>query len=226
MDVDSYGVWGILGNPDDVADIVDRITNLGSFGPLQRTGILGRNALPDQGTAIYSESHAAETTAADAFGFIAGRSPFAGEVTGVFGQAPERGVIGIAGANGIGVYGGTIDGAGTGVFGDAGDNQSGVIGRSSGPKGVGVQGVNTGGGLADSFSGNVDLNGNLSLGVVNGPKVSLTINGQDLLTLIQQLAAQLTYTTFGIPSARPPRPQITLTHLLRSLDKDSALARR
>jgi hypothetical protein len=208
--VDSYGVWGLLGTPGDVANIVDRITNLGSFGPLQRTAILGRNSLPDQGSAIYGESRANESTVADAFGFIAGRSPFAGEVTGVFGQGPERGMIGIAGAGGgIGVYGGSVGGAGTGVFGDAGDHQAGVIGRSSGAAGVGVQAENTGGGLAGLFQGRVRVEGNTE---VAG---ALSVNGQDLLALIQQLAQQVSrlpgQTNFGVPVARPARPILVLS---------------
>jgi hypothetical protein len=168
--VDSYGVWGILGTADAVANIPERIASTGTFGPLQRVAILGRNALPDQGFAIYGESRANDSAVTDAFGFIAGRSPFAGELTGVFGQGPQRGMIGIAGsANGIGVCGGSVGGAGTGVFGDAGDHQAGVIGRSNGSKGVGLQGENTGGGLAGLFQGNVRVDGG-----------TLTVQGQFL----------------------------------------------
>jgi hypothetical protein len=210
--VDSYGVWGILGTADAVANIPERIASLGTFGPLQRVAILGRNALPDQGFAIYGESRANDSAVTDAFGFIAGRSPFAGELTGVFGQAPQRGMIGIAGSpNGIGVYGGSVDGAGTGVFGDAGDHQAGVIGRSNGSKGVGVQGENTGGGLAGLFQGNVRVDGG-----------TLTVQGQDLLARVEQLAQEVSQlaqqvsqlpvqTNRGVPVARPTRPNLIVS---------------
>jgi hypothetical protein len=108
-DVDSYGVWGLLGTPDDIGGIVDEVTSNESFGagPL-RAAIVGRNALPDQGAAIYGEATPLDA-ATSSFGFIAGRSPYAGEVTGVFGQGGTRGVIGIAeGSDGIGVYGGSV----------------------------------------------------------------------------------------------------------------------
>ena len=86
---------------------------------------------------------------ANGFGFLGGRSPFAGEVTGVFGQATERGVIGIATTpGGVGVFGGSVGGQASGVIGDAVDNV-GVTGRSTGASGV-VSTRNSRGGCGSS----------------------------------------------------------------------------
>jgi hypothetical protein len=157
--VDSYGVWGLLGTPEDNANIVDEVTSNTSIGPNLRAAINGRNSINTQGFAVYGETRPLDAVAS-AFGFIAGHSPYAGEVTGVFGQGGERGVIGIAGvANGIGVYGGSVGGTGIGVFGDAGDNQPGVVGRSNGLAGVGVRAENVGGGLAAHIVGDLKVDG-------------------------------------------------------------------
>jgi hypothetical protein len=78
----------------------------------------------------------------ESFGFLAGRSPFAGETTGAYGQAAERGVLGIATtADGVGVYGGSIGGMAKGVVGESTGND-GVHGSSK--TGIGVFGESSG----------------------------------------------------------------------------------
>ena len=77
--------------------------------------------------------------AAESFGFLGGRNPFAGQLTvGAFGQAANHGVVGIASdASGIGVYGGSVAGVAVGVKGES-DTSVGVFGKSN--KGSGVFG--------------------------------------------------------------------------------------
>ena len=139
--VDSYGVWGLLGTPADIKSAVAHLTTPQEFvvGAPLRGAIVARNTLPDEGVAIFGESRPLDATTSTASGFIAGRSPFAGEATGVFGEATERGVIGIASTpGGIGVYGGSVNGvASSGVFGDAGDS-IGVTGRANSALGPGT----------------------------------------------------------------------------------------
>jgi hypothetical protein len=161
VDVDSFGVWGLLGTSDDVRTIVGEVTSNDTWPPSpRRAAIFGRNALRDQGSAVYGEAAPADSGAdADSFGFIAGRSPYAGEVTGVFGQGTERGVIGIAAQpGGIGVYGGGVGGVGTGVFGDS-QSAVGVVGRTE--NGIGVYGQSEAGGMAGRFDGDVHVSGRL-----------------------------------------------------------------
>jgi hypothetical protein len=187
-DVDAYGVWGLLGTNDDIAGIVDEVTNNDSIGSPRRSAVRGRSLLVDQGSAVYGELGALDSEVT-AFGFIGGRSPYAGEVTGVFGQGTERGVIGIAAAAdpyAIGVYGGSVGGAGIGVCGDS-EGTAGVLGRTSG--GVGVYGQVVGSGIAGKFDGDVEVTGRL---VHNG---TISLNGDievsgDLRLLNQDLAEE------------------------------------
>jgi len=164
-DVDSFGVWGILGTPQDVGNLLDEVTNnTGGF----RAAILARNTLPDQGFAIYAESRP-DLAPPASFGFIGGRSPYAGEATGVFGQATQRGVIGVAtDPQGIGVYGGGNNAEGflSGKNPFAADQAVGVYGRSAG---LGVFGFADGSGVGvygnTAFGAGTGVIGHTSTGV-------------------------------------------------------------
>lgn len=148
--VASVGVEGIVADSDDaIANYEDEHFGNALSQPVA-AGVLGVQLAPVV---------PGETVQIDSYGFLGGRSPFAGELTGVFGQAAQRGVVGIAGApDGIGVYGGSVGGVATGVVGEAGASP-GVLGRSTSAIGIGVLAENTGGGLAARFDGDIELDG-------------------------------------------------------------------
>ena len=100
--VASVGVEGIVADSDDaIANYEDEHFGNALSQPVA-AGVLGVQLAPVV---------PGETVQIDSYGFLGGRSPFAGELTGVFGQAAQRGVVGIAGApDGIGVYGGSVGG--------------------------------------------------------------------------------------------------------------------
>jgi hypothetical protein len=144
-DVSSYAVWGLLGTPDENSNIVyTEVNEGGDYGTALRAAVVGRNALHDEGAAVYGECRGYNEAAVSA-GFIAGRNPIGGDQTGVFGQGP-RGVVGVSD---------TPDGAG--VIGVS--PNYGVFGNTSAASGVGVRGANTHGGLAGEFVGNVKVTG-------------------------------------------------------------------
>jgi hypothetical protein len=148
--VASVGVEGIVADSDDAIAIYDEVHFGNAESQPVAAGVLGVQLAP-----VVS----GEVVQINSYGFLGGRSPFAGELTGAFGQASERGVIGIASApDGIGVYGGSVGGAATGVIGET-NAKVGVLGRSTSASGTGVQGENTGGGLAGRFLGDVEVTG-------------------------------------------------------------------
>ena len=200
--VPSVGVQGVVSDsPDSISNFLQEFIDEPFLQEGSGAGVLGvRLAAPNQPGDFPVES----------LGFLAGLSPFAGEVTGVFGQGPQRGVIGIAGANGIGVFGGCFGGTGTGVFGEAGNNNVGVHGRSNGTAGVAVLGENADGGPAGRFLGDVDVTGKFS---VNGQDVLATITQlqQTVAQIQQQLQAVGGRTNFGLLVAPPTsRPKLTV----------------
>jgi hypothetical protein len=150
LDVASVGVEGIVADSDDTIAIYDEVHFGNADSQPVAAGVLGVRLTPGE---------PGETVQIESYGFLGGLSPFAGEPTGAFGQASQRGVIGIATVpDGVGVYGGSLDGVATGVIGDS-VAKVGVLGRSASRSGTGVQGENTQGGLAGRFIGDVEVIG-------------------------------------------------------------------
>jgi hypothetical protein len=156
--VAAVGVEGIVADgSDSIAQYDDQHFGNAESQPVA-AGVLGVRLAP-----VVAD----QTVQIESYGFLGGRSPFAGETTGAFGQAADRGVIGIASTSaGIGVYGGSVGGTAVGVFGDTGGNV-GVMGRA-GP-----------GGLAGHFQGDIRVDGK----VVGSLQVdqNLLVNGDVFL---------------------------------------------
>jgi hypothetical protein len=178
--VPAVGVQGVAADSQDSVDVFTQ-----GFGdepvvqPGAGAGVLGVRLAPvSNGAPIES------------FGFLAGHSPFAGETTGAFGQAAERGVIGIATtADGVGVYGGSLGGIATGVVGDT-EGGIGVHGRAA-ASGLGLRGENTAGGIAGQFHGKVEILGDTTVaGTIHVDHIGLqtaVVGEIDLETKLNQV---------------------------------------
>jgi len=146
--VNDVGVYGAVGDPGAVAELIDDITV--NFAQKVTAGVAG---------AFVPKPPAGAGADTAALGFLAGGENAFGQLTGVYGESTQQGVFGVSkGRVGTGVVGlggqtGTNlnpDTGGKGVFGSAfigvmGNTQTGaaVLGRSFGP------------GLAGLFQGDV-----------------------------------------------------------------------
>ncbi|HEY2016667.1 MAG TPA: hypothetical protein VGH38_24355 [Bryobacteraceae bacterium] len=145
----------------------------------------------------------------ESFGFLGGRSPFAAETTGAFGQAAERGVIGIATtADGIGVYGGSVGGIARGIVGET-ETAIGVHGRAGAWSGVGVRGENTHGGMAGQFIGKVEILGDMTVGgVLHSADLEQKLNQVTTWCMRGNFRAHRTF-EFGFSADDAPKGAIT-----------------
>jgi len=96
-----------------------------------------------------------------------------GAGVGVYGQTSGSTGYGVEGfnfattGNAYGVYGASESSSGSGVYGNS-NGGTGVTGLTSSATGTGVVGINTAGGTAGSFLGNVGITGNVSIAANNG----------------------------------------------------------
>jgi hypothetical protein len=146
--VNATGVFGVTGGRSDISDAMDDIDN--NFVMPMNAAVAGVLPQSTPTTLTYL-----------AIGFLAGKNPFATDLPmGAYGQSDHTGVAGIANnANGVGVYGGSMNGVAPGVLGET-MGAIGVTGRANAASGEGVRGENTHGGLAGHFVGNVRVDGN------------------------------------------------------------------
>jgi len=137
----------------------------GVYGTGNGSGVTG-NASSPAGSGVVGTNF---STSGSAYGLYGQSSSPTG--TGVFGTGNGTGVTGSS--TGTGVYGTgnsigvTGSSPSTGVFGLATattGTASGVLGQTSSPAGAAVVGINTAGGLAGSFQGNVAVTGSTSTG--------------------------------------------------------------
>jgi hypothetical protein len=166
----SFGVWGLLGDGQSIKDIVDFGTSFENGLPIP-AAIGARNATTDQqGVAVFGEMRrysndpnypgqpaATVDTQVRWSGFIAGKDPINQKMVGVYGDAPEIGVMGHC-REGHGVRGETNSGAA-------------IVGQSNGS------------GLAGDFHGAVRVDGPITasgnLYIANGIEVEgdITVSG-------------------------------------------------